>query len=50
MELQTAYQSFNLEFLFDKAGIFKITGHKGMSEGWHVVQDFYICFPFVKWI
>lgn len=32
-ELQTAYQSFNLEFLADKAGMFKTTRDKGMSEG-----------------
>lgn len=39
VELQAAYQSFNLEFLVDKAGIFKTTGHKGMSGGRHVVQE-----------
>lgn len=48
VELQTANQSFNLEFLVAKAGIFKITGHKGMSEGRHVVQDFCICYFSVK--
>lgn len=48
IELQTADQSFNLEFLVDKAGIFKITGRKGMSEGRHVVQDFCICSSSMK--